>query len=277
MNCDQYPLPRARVVAIAKDGYLTPKNPFPDPTNLPGVVAPMYGQDLTSSVGRAALKGQSVGTTPIALKPKMEKLLTIFASGDRSGMARRLFTAFWTKQSKPTFFDDAALNAAALKHPNIKFFCDAALSAPNLNNRSHGKVRIHQALKAAGWDINKMAIPTDLGVPAFDIGSKKFATDDFDNGLGVMINGVQYVYVVAQNYYYDAKARTYCIKLRYIFYDVFGLDDDDLDEFGASSDGLLSSNAAIGITAWWQLQHQHGYAPLVTRIIFDKTYESPAT
>jgi len=42
-------------------------------------------------------------------------------------------------------------------------------------------------------------------------------------------------------------------------------------------DSMFSSSAAIGITAWWQLQHQHGYAPLVTRIILDKTYESPAT
>src|SRR5581483_6304560 len=89
MNCDQYPLPRPRVVAIAKDTYLTPKYPFPDASNLPGAGAPMYGQDITSAVGRLAPKGQSVGTTPAMLQPKMEKLLAVFASGDRSGMARR--------------------------------------------------------------------------------------------------------------------------------------------------------------------------------------------
>ena len=92
-----------------------------------------------------------------------------------------------------------------------------------------------------------------------------------------MINGVQYAYAVAQSYHYDAKASGYCIKLRFIFYDVFGLDDDDLDEFGAKSDSFTSSTAAIGITAWWQLQHQFGYAPLVTRIVLERTYEVSAT
>lgn len=64
--------------------------------------------------------------------------------------------------------------------------------------------------------------------------------------------------------------------MRFIFYDVFGLDDDDLKEFGAKSDGIFSSSASVGITAWWQLQHQHGFAPLVTRIIVNKRYEVPA-
>ena len=90
-----------------------------------------------------------------------------------------------------------------------------------------------------------------------------------------MINGVQYVYVVATDYNYDESKNRYKLKLKFIFYDVFGLDDDDLKEFGASSDGFLSSDASVGITAWWQLQHQHGYAPLVTRIIIEKSYEVP--
>ncbi|TVR60425.1 MAG: hypothetical protein EA420_14215 [Candidatus Competibacteraceae bacterium] len=119
-------------------------------------------------------------------------------------------------------------------------------------------------------------MPAGLGVPAFNLGSKAFSTKDFNNGLGLMINGVQYVYVVATHYNYDSVTKKYCITLKFIFYDVFGLDDDDLKEFGASSDSVFSSSAAIGITAWWQLQHQHGYAPLVTRIVLERTYEAPA-
>ncbi len=61
-----------------------------------------------------------------------------------------------------------------------------------------------------------------------------------------------------------------------MLYDVFGLDDDDLSEYGARSTGLFASDAAVGITAWWQLQHQFNYAPLVTRIVVEKTYQSPA-
>jgi hypothetical protein len=191
-------------------------------------------------------------------------------------MANRLFAKFLAKQSKVAYFDDAALNTAAAAHDNIKFFCGAALSAPNTPYQSAGKTRIHQALKQAGWDIQKMTAPTDLGVPAFNKGSKARSTEDFGNGLGVMINGLQYVYVIATHYHYDKTKAKYGITLQYRFYDVFGLDDDDLKEFGAKSDSLFSSHAAIGITAWWQLQHQHGYAPLVTRIVLEKTYEAVA-
>jgi hypothetical protein len=207
----------------------------------------------------------------------MRKLLTTFASGDTTGMAKRLFDAFLQDTSRSVaYFDDASLNTAAGSHPNINSFCNAALSAPNSPNKAVGKIRIHQALKSANWDITKMYMPTGLGVPAFNLGTKAFSTQDFNNGLGVMINGVQYVYVVATHYNYDSAAKKYCLTLKFIFYDVFGLDDDDLTEFGAASDSVVSSTAAIGITAWWQLQHQHGYTPLVTRIILERTYEAPA-
>lgn len=228
-------------------------------------------------MGRVAPGGQNVGATPAALKPKMEKLLSIFARGDRAGMAKRLFDEFLSKKSKVTFFEDSALNLAASRHANISFFCDAALSGPNVTHRTAGKTRIHQALKNAGWDIAKITPPADLGVPAFNIGNANLSTGDYDNGLGVMVNGIQYAFVLAQNYYYDATTRRYCINLKYVFYDVFGLDDDDLREYGATSDSMFSTDAGIGITAWWQLQHQHGYAPLVTRVVVEKTYEGPAT
>jgi len=269
------PVTPPKLVASATDTYLTPKNKFPDP-NLPGGIVPMYGQDITFATGRKAPKGQSVGTTEVVLKPLMNKLVSIFASGDKSGMASRLFTKFLAKQPAVIYFDDAALNTAAAGHENIKFFCSAALSAPNSPSKSAGKTRIHQALKIAGWDIQKMTAPTDLGVPAFNKGYKSISTGDFNNGLGVMINGLQYAYVIATNYQYDKAAGKYGITLQFRFYDIFGLDDDDLDEFGADSDWNIS-NSAIGITAWWQLQHQFNYAPLVTRIVFDQDFEAPAT
>lgn len=277
-NCSRFPLNPPRLVALARDAYLTPTTPFPDPVNLPGLPAPKYGQDITSGTGRRAPGGQDVGSTPAVLKPKMRHLLTTFASGDTTGMARRLFDAFLEDTCRDVaYFEDAALNAAAAVHPNITYFCNAALSAPGSPQRSVGPVRIHQALKNANWDITRLIAPTDLGVPAFNEGHKEFSTGDFNNGLGVMINGVQYVYVLATHYRLDPATRRYCLTLKFIFYDVFGLDDDDLREFGAASDSMLSSKAAIGITAWWQLQHQHEYTPLVTRIIVEKTFDVPAT
>ena len=276
MNCIKHPLLQPKVVAIATDKYLKPSIPFPDAVNLPRMFVPKYGQDITSSVGRGAPGSQSVGKTAEELKIKMQKLLPIFASGDKSGMAKRLFDAFLQKQSGVIYFEDHSLNLAASNHKNINDFCYRALSVPGSPRQSGGKPRIHQALKDANWDISRVIIPADLGVPAFNRGDRRFRTEDFDNGLGVMINGIQHAYVVAHNYHYDDCEGKYCITLRFIFYDVFGLDDDDLKEYGASSHSILSLDATVGITAWWQLQHQHGYAPLVTRIVVDKSYEVQA-
>lgn len=298
MNCIKYPLLQPKVVAIATDKYLKPSIPFPDAVNLPRMFVPKYGQDITSSVGRGAPDSQSVGKTAEELKIKMQKLLPIFASGDKSGMAKRLFDLFLRKQSAVIFFEDPALNLAAADHANVKDFCGRALSAPNSAHVSGGKTRIHQALRDANWDIDKITIPTDLGVPAFNTGTKAIRTGDFSNGLGVMINSVQYAYVLAKNYHYDKREGKYCITLKFIFYDVFGLDDDDLAEYDLSEYGARSGSvrvpvlpfvpipvpiavsvevpAAAGVIAWWQLQHQHDYKPLVTRIVVEKTYEVPA-
>jgi hypothetical protein len=264
-----------KLVALARDIYLKPKIIIADPVHLMSAPTPAYGQDVTSGYGRMAPRTQSVGATPEVLKPKMQRLLSEFAAGDKSHMAKRLFDAFLKNTCRRvTYFDDAALNAAAARHPNVQVFCSGALSAPNSPHRS-GRTRIHQALKNAQWDITKIVAPTDLGVPAFNQGSKAFGTKDFDNGLGLMINGVQYVYILATHYQYDAATGKYAVKLKFIFYDVFGLDDDDLAEFGATSDSMFLPKQ-VGITAWWQLQHQHGCTPLITRIIFERMYEAPA-
>jgi hypothetical protein len=273
LNC--IPLIPPILVAVARDKYLTPSHPFADPVHLKTFPPPKYGQDLTSAYGRVPFKGQSVGKTPTDLAPRMRKLLDSFATGDKSGMARRLMDTFLLRQAGVTYFEDDSLNAAAAKHPHIEHFIRAALSQPGSLPPPAGKKRIHQALKDAGWDITKLVAPTDLGVPAFNQGSKALSTKDFDNGLGLMINGIQYAYVLAQGYSYDAKEGRYWLALKFLFYDVFGLDDDDLEEFGAPSEHGFA--AAVGITAWWQLQHQHGYHPLVTRIVLERDYEVPAT
>jgi hypothetical protein len=264
--------------AIATDKVLKPTHSFPDTANLPSGASPMYGQDLTFGTSGAGRRKHNVGSTVADLTPKMNKLLSVFASNDKSGMAGRLFKEFLAPQKSVKFFDDADMSKAASQHSNIVFFTHAALSAPNSPHQSAGKTRIHQALKNAGWDIAKLKAPADLGVPAFNKGNKWPASEDFTTGLGLMINGVQHAFVVATQYAYDRRGGTYDISLRYLFYDVFGLDDDDLDEYGAESDGTLTPAAEVGITAWWQLQHQHSHAPLVTRIILEKDFKGiPAT
>jgi hypothetical protein len=176
------------------------------------------------------------------------------------------------------FWSDPDLTAVASRHPNIVSFINKALSAPNSPERAPpGSVRIHQALERAGWDINALVPPTGLGPPAFNRGSQPLRTEDWGNGLAFMINGVQHAVVVARDYYYDRCAGEYYMRLEYVFYDVFGLDDIDLERFGANS-GITSAfntDAHYGVTAWWQLQHQHGYVPLITRISLEREFWVP--
>ena len=119
----------------------------------------------------------------------------------------------------------------------------------------NGRIRIHQALRNAKWDINNILAPTDLGVLAFNNGVTWARTGDYNNGLGLMINGIQYAYCVATKYLYDSAAAKCSIALRFVFYDVCCLDDDDLKEYGVTSDAYIQSAAAKGITAWWRTPH----------------------
>jgi hypothetical protein len=96
---------------------------------------------------------------------------------------------------------------------------------------------------------------------------------DWANGLAVMINGVQYVYVYVEKYSYDSCKSQYEIELKFVLYDVFGLDDADVKTYGISRIGTSILIASQGITAWWQLQHQFNYAPVLTRAIVYKSYK----
>jgi hypothetical protein len=256
---------------------LRPTNAFPDSMHLPGVIGPLYGQDLTSSIGRKPPGNYDQGKTVAELVPKMRQLLRIFAANDGERFATRLFDAFLQKQSSPRFFDDRQLNRAVAYHDNVKAFCRRALGAPNMGAPTDGKVGIHQALKAARWDINKIVSPTNLGPPAVYNGVKELGWGDWGNGLALAADGIQYAYCVATRYCYDSRLAKYSISISFIFYDVFGLDDEDLRRFGAeNSQRITTISPRAGITAWWQLQHQHGYAPLVTRMIVDRNFEVPA-
>jgi hypothetical protein len=55
------------------------------------------------------------------------------------------------------------------------------------------------------------------------------------------------------------------------------LDDDDLNEYDiVKLPSPINPDSMVGITAWWQLQHQYGYAPLVTRTVVEQSFEVPA-
>lgn len=265
LNCIIYKLNKPFLIAKAIDTNIIPTVKL----QVEGDILNL-GQDITHSLNRAAPENYSVGTDEKILRNKMYKLLDEFAEGDKSGMAKRLFNRFLNKNKSVEVFTDEALNKAIAKHENIIAFSKLTLAAPGTKGTDQKKTRIHQALKKANWDINRVALIDDLGVPAFNLGSKLFGTQDFDNGLGLMINGVQYVFVYVEKYNYNSCKQQYDITLKFVLYDVFGLDDDDLIEFGASS--KWGTTAAQGITAWWQLQHQFDYAPLLTRALIYKDF-----
>jgi len=200
----------------------------------------------------------------------MNALLDVFATDDSANKAKHLFDTFLAKRDKLAIYTDTALNTAVSSHENFLYFSERALGAPGTKGANPPKPRIHQLLSQAGWDINKVALITGLGVPAFNVGDKLWRTGDFANGLGVMINGVQYVLVSVDGYHYDSCKASYTITLRYELYDVFGLDDDDLQEYGAKN--MLASTAQVGISAWWQVQHQYGYAPLITKAVATRSF-----
>jgi hypothetical protein len=281
ISCDRFRLTRPKVIAIATDSVLKPVKTFTDSALLGGTTLD-FGQDITFEGGpsgtpaRALPHGPSQGTTTAALEPKMRKLLGIFAANDHNGKAKRLFDAFLAPNRTLKTWSDVFLTADAKTHGNIVAWVELALNAPTSSKYNPAKTRIHQALKNAGWDIDAAVAPKDLGVPAFNLGSRApIQTQDWDNGLAVMINGVQHVIVVAKEYRYDVCRQEYFIKLEYVLYDVFGLDDEDIKTYGADG-GIYDSDAAQGITAWWQLQHQHGYVPLITRISFEREFTVPA-
>ena len=241
-------------------------------------VIPIFrlGQDTAFGMGRAAPDGQSVATTVPALKTRMRRLLGIFAANDTDGKARTLMNSFLGHHRTLMFHSQTRLDAAVNAHANVDYFCEAALGAPGRRAAAPGVVRIHQRLEQAGWNIQRTVPATGLGPPALNLGNKVLGTGDFGNGLGLMVNDIARVYVIATHYDHYPSQNRYEIRLKYVFFDVFGLDDDDLAEYGASSDWNVS-NAKIGITAWWQLQHQHGFAPLITRMTAERQFEVSTT
>jgi hypothetical protein len=283
-------LAQSKIICTADDARVQ-KNTFIDHALFGGYEV-AFGQDAEFSTGRIIPYGNEAASSIDRLIIEMDFLLPLFARQDYRRKAFRLFKSFQEPQATVIFWSDPDLNSEAEQHRNIISFVNESLNAPNYSTVfSPGKNRIHQALKAADWDINKAAPPNDLDTPNFNLGNRSIQSEDWGNGLKVMINGIQHVVVVAKDYYYDAYRKEYYIKLEYVFYDVFGIDDEDLSEFGfefnlgrfldlpgdALDRDFDTANRMVagrGITAWWQLQHQHGYAPPITRISFEKEFNN---
>ena len=260
------------LIATGSEGLLPPITTIDIPGSVGGTLKLDFGQDTTSGTAGSLPAGVEVGTTEADLKKTMSVLLEDFAWDDADKKAEKEYAAFQSKKNKPEIYTDANLDKAVPLSPNFKDYPSRVLAAPPIVPPA-GKIRIHQALEKAGWDINKVAPITDLGVPALNAGDNpgliEKSTEDRATGLFTLINSVTHVCVFVEAYEFDFCKQEYTIKIVIELYDSFGLDDDDISKFGyrARSAAKNLTSDAKAITAWWQLQHQFGYAPLITKVV----------
>jgi hypothetical protein len=275
-KCTVHTLAKPFLIAVAKDPLIVRKVDYATKDGSGRSLA--LGQDAEHAWGRIAPQKHSVGDVESDLKDWMSTLPNIFALNDKAGMARRLFDRFLEKQSALVEFEEDALNKAIEANANFLAFSDLALGAPGTVGADPvNRPRIHQHLAKAGWDINKVSLIEGLGTPAFNLGTDYLLSEDYSNGLKIMINAVQYVHIFVEGYSYNSCHGSYHITLKFVVYDVFGLDDDDLSEFGASSAWSPNFGGAKGFTAWWQLQHQFNYFPVITKGVVSRTFRVPAS
>ncbi len=273
-KCTVHTLVKPFLIAVARDPSIVPRVEYAAKDGSARSLA--LGQDAEHASDRAAPLDYSVGEVESDLKKLVLTLPNIFAVNDSYGMTRRLFDKFLDKQSALVEFEEDALNKAIEANANFLAFCDLALGVPGtIGADPVNRPRIHQHLAKAGWDINKVSLIEGLGPPAFNLGSKYLLSADYSNGLMIMINGVQHAHIFVENYSYNSCHGSYSITLKFVLYDVFGLDDDDLREFGAPSAWSTNFAGAKGFTAWWQLQHQFNYFPVITKAVVSRTYRIP--
>jgi hypothetical protein len=289
---------KAMLIARADEDLTPPIQAVPIPGSDGPIATLDFGQDTTHGTGGTLPSGViSVGSDEATLKQKMSKLIDIFAADDTSGKARREFNEFQRRHRSLELYSDPQLDRAIDGSATFAKYPDRALNAPDTDAFKSDRNRIHQALAAAGWDVNSVT-PCTLWIPVFDdggaLGKGKMARllgrGEFGNGLFVMIDTVTHVLVFVDDYAYDKCQQQYTISLTFEIYDTFGLDDADVQKFGtgssywkkakpfqgaagggdpfveaAAAEAQVVIDAAEGITAWWQLQHQFDYAPLITK------------
>lgn len=274
--CVKYDLKKPFLIAIARQPNISAVVTRKIDTGAGTQIDLGFGQDITFGTDRALPDGYvAVEGDEDTLKDKIDPLITVFAWADSSKMAKRLFDKFRKKNTDIEIYTDADLNKAVAASKNFRSFSSRVLAAPGTDGANPSKPRIHQLLAKAGWDINKVPLIDDLGAPALNVGSTVLQTGDWGNGLALTIDAVLYVLVAVTDYHYDSCEHQYTIQLQYLVYDVFGLDDADLRARGADSKYELTT-LPYAITAWWELQHQHGYPPLITKVTVTRTFTATA-
>jgi hypothetical protein len=230
-----------------------------------------FGNDITFGVGGKLPFGEEVSSVETDLRTI---ILALPRTYDTTTKATNEFNEFLKKNTSPQLYSDPALDTTVASDDNFIAFSDFTVNAPSLGHYDPSRIRLHQALKMNGWNINKVVELVGLGVLAFNAGNPYpiINSGEHANGLTIMIDTVAHTLVFVKDYSYSASRGKYDIELVYELYDAFGLDDDDMAKAGYKSKLVNRLEENRGFTAWWQLQHQFAYAPLVTKVSITRRF-----
>lgn len=181
-------------------------------------------------------------------------------------------------------YENNTLNSVVESDPNFIFFKRAVI------------YKILIKLKSVDWDISKL-IPNQL-VRFFNVA---FNTEEnHEDGLTILIDAVEHIEVYLIEYKPPNHSGDLYIKLKFVLYDTFGLDLEDVQKYGVrkshaglwrnvatipvSTIGLIQTikhykdwksengriyvqnNYGSGFSSWWILQHRLGRKPFVTKV-----------
>ena len=236
-----------------------------------------FGKDITFGTGGKVPFGEEVSSVEADLR---KAIVILTATYDTTTKAATEFAEFLKKKSTPEIYTDSALDKTVSSDGNFIAFSEFTLNAPGTGHYDAGRPRLHQALKINGWDINKVLELKGLGLLAFNQGTAtpylSLNTGDHANGLTIMMDTVAHTLVFVSDYSYNSSLGTYDIELLFELYDAFGLDDEDVEGYGYKAKIKNRFEVNKGFTAWWQLQHQFSYAPLVTKVSITKSFKGIA-
>jgi len=136
-------------------------------------------------------------------------------------------------------------------------------------------------LKSVNWDLSQIKDTPDL--VRFD--NVAFNTaDNHNDGLTITIDGVEHVEVWITEYKPPPSINAPCyIKIKFVLYDTFGLDPDDIKKYGKRKDDSalryitdwndttmqirVQNTVGYGFNSWWLLQHYFNHKPFTTKVI----------
>jgi len=82
-----------------------------------------------------------------------------------------------------------------------------------------------------------------------------------------LVGGTQQVDVHVKAIYMDNEGHTHSV-LEIVIWDTYGVDEDDFTKYMTKDGGVILDQKRDAVCAFWILQHQRGYKPVITMFTF---------